>query len=184
MGKMNQTSGLEGEIFEPVCLHNDDLSKLNSPNPELALEKTHAAYKNIERILPYVSYRIREVLRKSGYPVPPYVIVPEIDFGTADLPQTIVNDNGRLTYKGIAMRITRGNGQRYQVDVNPKMAGASEEQFEYKALHEDFHAILDAYDFPMEKHDLYIEQWIDIHAAEALGKPELVETSKYITKFN
>ena len=179
MEKMNQTSGLEGEIFEPVGLHNDDLSKLNSPNPELALEKTHAAYKNIKGILPYVSYRIRGVLRKSGYPVPPYVIVPEIDFGTADLPQTTENENGRGVYKEFAMVITGANG-RYQVGVNPRMAGASEEQFEYKYLHEYLHAVLDSYGVPLEKHNLYIEQWIAIRAAEALGKPELANTSKYI----
>ncbi len=179
MKKMNQTPGLEGEVFEPVDLHND-LSKLNSPNPKMALQKTHAANENIKGILPYVSYRIRETLGRSGYPVPPYVIVPEIDFGTADLPQTIVNDNDRLAYKGIAMWITYGDGQRYQVGVNPKMAKASKEQFEYKWLHENFHAMLDSYGIPMEKHNLNVEKWIDEHAANALGKPELAQTSKYI----
>jgi len=180
---MNQTPGLEGEVFEPVDLHND-LSKLNSPNPKMALQKTHNANENIRGILPYVSHKIRETLGNSGYPVPPYLIVPEIDFGVADLPQTIVNDSGRLAYKGIAMWITYGDGQRYNVGVNPRMAKASEEQFKYKATHEYFHAILDSYGIPLKKHNLQVEQWIDEHAAKALGKPELAKTSKYVTNFN
>lgn len=179
MEKMNKIPDLEGEIFEPVGLPSNPY-KLNSPNPEIALQKTHAANEYVTEFLQDYSLGIREIMRMSGYNVPiDRIATPEIDFGTLDLPQTIENENGRLAYKGIAMVITGANGQ-YHVDVNPRMATASEDQFNYKVLHERTHGLLDAYGLPLENHNLQVEKWIDIHAANALGKPELVKTSKYI----
>ena len=179
MGEMKKIPELEGKVFEPIGLLNDPYN-LNLPNPEITLKKTHTANEYVTEFLQDYSWGVREIMRMSGYNVPTdTIVIPKIDFGIADLPQSIENENGRWTYNGIAMEITGANGQ-YRVDVNPRMARASKDQFAYKVLHEWTHGLLDAYGLPLKKHSPQVERWIDIHAANALGKPELVETSKYV----